>query len=295
VVAGPSHLFRQDGDRLVPSDLVRGPWDHAVQHGGAVCGALAWAAQRAIDDDDPGCAPPTLEPDRPVDGQPVVDDRPRFQLCRMTTEILRPVPVAPLAHRAVVVHRGGRSRVVSTELVHGDWVVARATTQWAAAKCRVATVRPVDPAVPRRPVERTDPGAGDVGYPRPGFNCDVFELRALVGNTEEEGPGVVWAAMMVGLVDGEEWHPVHALAAMADLANAVGWERSPDDAPMINPDVTLQVVRYPRGRWVCLEAEATATAAGIGMMETTLWDGDGRIGRVLSTTVESPVALAVDL
>ena len=60
-------------------------------------------------------------------------------------------------------------------------------------------------------------------------------------------------------------------------------------------DLTLQLVRYPRGEWICLEAEGKATAAGIGMMETTLWDGDGRFGRVLSTTVESPVSLVVDL
>jgi hypothetical protein len=46
---------------------------------------------------------------------------------------------------------------------------------------------------------------------------------------------------------------------------------------------------------VCLESRANATAAGIGMMETTLWDGDGRFGRVLSTIVESPASLAVDL
>ena len=87
---------------------------------------------------------------------------------------------------------------------------------------------------------------------------------------------------------------VHRLATVADLANAVGWDRSTNDVPMINPDVTLQLVRYPVGPWVCLESAAKVSAEGIGMMETTLWDGDGRFARVLSTTVESPIALAVD-
>ncbi len=280
VVAGPSHLFRLDGGTLLPTDLVRGPWDHTKLHGGAVSAALVWTAQRALaDDDDPA----------------EVD---RFQLCRLTVEILRPVPLAPLGQRATVVHRGRRSRVVGAELVVDGAVVARASTQWARRRsdtAAAAAVEPTDPAVPRRPVTATDPGAADIGYPRPGFNCDVFELRCLVGSTEAPGPGVIWTRLLVDVVEGGASHPVHGLAAVADLANAVGWDRSPNDDPMINPDLTLQLVRYPRGSWICLESQATATGAGIGIMESTLWDGDGRFGRVLSTTVESPVSLAVDL
>ncbi|MEL6981748.1 MAG: hypothetical protein AAFO29_04925, partial [Actinomycetota bacterium] len=152
-----------------------------------------------------------------------------------------------------------------------------------------------DPAVPRRPAIVADPGASAIGYPRPGFNCDAFELRCLVGSTEEPGPGVIWARMRGSVVEGHPPTTVDRLATVADLANAVGWDQSPNDTPMINPDVTMQLLRYPRDEWICLDAKANATATGIGMMETTLWDGDGRFGRVLSTMVESPVALAVEL
>ncbi len=230
-------------------------------------------------------------------------------------EILRPVPVAPLEHRATVVRRGRLSQVVDAELVADGRLVARATSQWATIRAGSDAPRPrapegtpaelvegttlesatTDPAVPRRPPTASDPGASEVGYPRPGFNCDVFELRCLVGSTEEPGPGTVWARMLGGVVEGHPAEPVDRLATVADLANAVGWDRSPNDAPMINPDLTLQLLRYPAGPWICLEAAGKATASGIGMMETTLWDGDGRFGRVLSTMVESPVALAVDL
>lgn len=297
VATGPSHLFRLDGDTLLPTDLVRGPWDHGLQHGGAVCGALGWAMGRALADDSTNGAAAEVGPAP-------------SQLCRLTTEILRPVPVAPLQFRASVVRRGRRSQVIDAELFAGGRTVARATSQWATPRSgddhqrRGADdtiemdrwLRSVgDPAVPRRPVTATDPGAADVGYPRPGFNCDAFELRCLVGSTEEPGPGVVWARMRGQVVEGHEPTEADRLATVADLANAVGWELSPNDAPMINPDLTMQLVRYPRGQWICLDAAGKATAAGIGMMETTLWDGDGRFGRVLSTMVESPVALAVDL
>ncbi len=285
VVAGPSHLFHLEGGRLIPTELVRGPWDHGLQHGGAVCGALGWSTHQAISD---------------AAADAGVGNGQRSRLCRLTVEILRPVPVAPLEHRATIVRRGRLSQVVDAELVADGRLVARATSQWATTRpdgdrSDIGELATIDTAVPRRPPHPSDPGASDIGYPRPGFNCDVFELRCLVGSTEEPGPGTVWARMLGGVVEGHPAEPVDRLATVADLANAVGWDRSPNDTPMINPDLTLQLLRYPNGPWICLEAAGKATASGIGMMETTLWDGDGRFGRVLSTMVESPVALAVDL
>ncbi|MEM9563483.1 MAG: thioesterase family protein [Actinomycetota bacterium] len=303
VVAGPSHLFRHearpDGDVLVPTDLVRGPWDPTLLHGGAVSGALTWAIVR--ERARLGAAV-TAGGGSPNGGSGAAAGD-SSQLCRLTVEILRPVPVGPLAVAAETVRAGRRSQVLSAELRSGEstdgQLVARASSLWSQLRPRgrAAPVQvPVDAAVPRRPTIATDPGASAaVGYPRPGFNCDVFELRCLVGSTEDPGPGVVWTRLKTGLVEGHPTGPVELLGTVADLANAVGWDRSPNGQPMINPDLTLQVLRYPRGEWVCLDARPAATAEGIGMMETTLWDGDGRFGRVLSTTVESPVSLAVDL
>ncbi len=272
--AETDHLFAADGETLTPTELVRGPWDHGLLHGGAVCGALGWASERAV---------AATDPDR------------ELVLCRLTTEILRPVPVAPLRYRASVDRCGRRSRVVSAELWLDDRCVARSSSQWARARADRERDATCDPAVPLRPTVVTDPGAGDIGYPRPGFNCDVFELRCLIGSTEEPGPGVVWARMKTALMAGEPVGPVQLVATVSDLGNAVGWQHSPAGEPMVNPDVTLQLLRYPRGEWVCLDAHCRTTASGIGMMETTLWDGDGRFGLALSTIMESPLPLAIDL
>ncbi len=299
VQPGPSHLFSVDGDVLTPTDLVRGPWDHGLQHGGAVCGALGWAVMTAFDQ-IPGSS---------ADGRSGPDDR--FILSRLTTEILRPVPATPLRYETSVDRAGRRSRVISASLWNGETCVARASSQWSRLRPddlggdRSATTAdgrstddPIvayDPAVPLRPLVATDPDAGDIGYPRPGFNCDVFELRCLAGNTEDPGPGVVWARMKVGLVEGWAGDPVQMLSTLSDLGNAVGWELSPAGEPMVNPDVTLQLFRYPNDHWVCLESASRITGGGVGMMETRLWDGDGQFGRVLSTTMESPMPLTADL
>ena len=279
-LTGPDHLFRVDGDLLIPSDLVRGPWDHGLQHGGAVCGALGWAVSAAH---------------RAEGG----DDADRFQLCRLTTELLRPVPAVALRYTTSIDRAGRHGRVVSAALWDGERRVAQASSQWARTRGGPAgqAVRPSsqDPAVPLRPAVATDPGASELGYPRPGFNCDVFELRCLRGTTEDPGPGTIWARMRVGLVEGVPLDAIQRLATVSDLGNAVGWERSLAGEPMVNPDVTLQLLRYPVGEWVCLDARSTSTSAGIGLMETVLWDGEGRFGRVLSTTMESPMDLQADL
>ncbi len=293
--SGTPHLFEVDGDLLLPTDLVRGPWDHGLQHGGAVCGALGWAAETAVRD---GATEDSAIRDPAVDG-----DR-DFVLCRLTTEILRPVPAVPLRYHASIDRAGRRTRVVSSSLWHDQTCVARSSSQWArVAEAPVGpdnrtgtgpAVFPIDTAVPRRPAHRTDPGATDIGYPRPGFNCDVFEFRCLTGSTEDPGPGTIWVRMVVELIAGEPPTPVQVMATVADLGNAVGWEFSPSGQPMINPDLTLQMFRYPVGGWVCLESSGRAATTGIGMMETRLWDGDGQFGLVLSTTMESPMPLAID-
>lgn len=283
-------------DVLLPTDLVRGPWDHGLQHGGAVCGALAWVAEQA----------------QAVMAETEAADR--FMLARLTVEILRPVPVAPLSYRSSIARNGRRSRVLGASLWHGERCVARCSSQWVKTDVRQSAShsesqsdsrsesevdsqvdsRP-DPSVPLRPTTATDPGSSELGYPRPGFNCDVFELRCLSGSTEDPGPATVWARMKTDLVSGHALSPIQMLATVSDLGNAVGWDLSLRGEPMVNPDVTLQLFRYPVGEWVCLESNSRSTPAGVGMMETRLWDGHGQIGRVLSTTMESIMPLTADL
>jgi hypothetical protein len=94
------------------------------------------------------------------------------------------------------------------------------------------------------------------------------------------------------LVAHEPADPVALLTTAADLGNAVGWDYSPAGEPMVNPDLTLHILRYPLGEWMCLESTSMVTDAGIGMMETTLWDDHGKVGRVLSTLMESTMPLS---
>lgn len=268
-------LFEVDGEYLVPTMLCRGPWEQGALHGGAITGLVGWAAERA--------AP-----------------SPHMVLTRLTVELWHLVPLEPLRVTTTVARPGRRVAVVDVELHNDERLLARATSQWAlphlgegpavAGSMITAHGREAVPT-PLRPALAIDPSLGDLDYPRPGFNCDAAELRPVVGSTEDPGPGVIWARVRQPVVVGHSLTPLQRVATLSDLGAAVGWEWSPSGAAFINPDVTLQLARYPQGEWVCLDSRTSADLAGIGFCETVLWDDLGTFGRVLQSQVESPHTL----
>jgi hypothetical protein len=265
----PTALFERDGDTLVPTSSCRGPWDHGHLHGGAVCGAIGWALERAGADDG-------------------------LVMARATVEIRSMVPLRPLRTAATVVKPGRRTRVIEATLSDGASIVARATSQWVAHRPGRPQLAVGD--VPARPERAAEPGAVDgFDYPRPGFNCDAVELRPLQGTTETAGPGLTWVRLRVPVVQGEPTSGMLAAMALSDIGIAVGWEPSPSGAAFINADVTLQVNRYPAGEWVLMASRVHASDAGVGFCETLLSDDVGPFGRVLQTLVEAPAALAAGM
>src|SRR5919106_6502886 len=93
-------LFLPDGDRFIPTVLTQGPWRHDLQFGGAAAALLTCVVERV----------PTRAP---------------MQVARITVDLLRPVPVAPLRAPARVVREGKRIQVVEAVLHHEDVEVAR--------------------------------------------------------------------------------------------------------------------------------------------------------------------------
>jgi hypothetical protein len=49
----------------------------------------------------------------------------------------------------------------------------------------------------------------------------------------------------------------------------------------INPDLSLHVLRAPRGEWIGLRGRSGIEADGIGQSAATLFDGEGAVGRAL--------------
>jgi hypothetical protein len=106
-----------------------------------------------------------------------------------------------------------------------------------------------------------------------------MEVRFTTGAFLTPGPATAWFRMRVPLVAGEAPSPLSRVLVAADsgngISNVLDWQRH----LFINADLTVHLLRYPAGEWVCLDARTFIDGAGIGLTDTGLYDERGAIGR----------------
>ena len=167
-------FYAEDGDRLLSSELTRGPWDPRAQHAGPPAALLARAIERC----------------EPSDGALVG---------RITVETLRPVPLAPLAATARLVRPGRSVEFLEASLTGPDGEVMRASA-WR------LRVDPVELSPPPRGPATGAPGGDGAGLlqHRGGRRRlpPAIESRFIEGSFLELGPAVVWMRMRGPLVAG---------------------------------------------------------------------------------------------
>ncbi len=255
--SGRISLFEPDGLRLVPTEYARGPWSKDALHGGPVAALAVRAAERLGSN--------------------------QLRLVRITVELLRPVPVAPLDIRSKVVRSGRKVQLVDTVLGSDGTEVA-----WS----RALFIRSgLDQLVPdSASSEDVVPSPAGSGRPMGGlespyraFHNEAVEMRFVSGNFDAKGPATVWMRLRGSVVAGEQPSPWQRVAAVADFGNGVSAELDFGSSVFINPDLTVSVHRPPVGEWVCLEARTRFGSPGIGAAESALWDERGRIGRAVQS------------
>ncbi|MEW6267685.1 MAG: thioesterase family protein, partial [Thermodesulfobacteriota bacterium] len=205
----------------------------------------------------------------------------RTFVARLTIELLRPVPLSPLAIRAAFERPGRKVQLVRASLFAGETEVARAT----GLRLRRAPLpvphdlpSPLPPPGPNSGHASLPPWAEQVQYEA--FHSRAVEHRFVAGSFLEAGPATDWIRLRVPLVAGEEISPLCRVAAAADFGNGVSWVLSRNDGwAFINPDLTIYLHRYPEGEWVCLDAVTLAGSQGAGIAESRLFDERGVIGR----------------
>jgi hypothetical protein len=249
-------FFEPDGDRFVPSELTRGPWDPAAQHAGPPAALLGRAIERC--------------------GEPA-----GAQVGRLTFEILKPVPLAPLSVEAHVARPGRSVELIEAALSGPEGVLVRARA-WRLRTRRLELEPPALPDVPPpgpgegRETAFFDTGT-DVGY------HTAMESRFVSGSFLEPGPATVWMRMRHPLVAGEQPSPLQRVLVAADSGNGVSaaldWQRY----LFMNIDLSVHLVRMPAGEWVCLDARTFPDPGGVGLADVALYDEHGRIGRSAQT------------
>jgi len=69
------------------------------------------------------------------------------------------------------------------------------------------------------------------------------------------------------------------VAVAADSGNGISAILDPRSYSFVNSDLTINLLRRPRGEWICLDARTYLGPHGCGLAESALYDTHGLIGR----------------
>jgi hypothetical protein len=255
-------FYERDGDLFRATELTRGPWDPGAQHAGPPAALLGHA----------------------LEGLPESED---FQVGRVTFEILRSVPIAPVRVAARVVRPGRRVQMLEAELSDIEGEVLMRVRGW---RIRTAEVEvPPEAMVATEPPLPPEEGVEAEFFPtgqEHGYHS-AMEVTFIAGQFVEPGPATVWLRMRQPLVAGEEPTPLQRTLVVADVGNGVSASLDFRRFLFINVDLTVQLERMPEGEWVGVDAVTLPQPHGVGTAESVLFDRRGRIGRALQTLLIS--------
>src|SRR5215212_5860923 len=167
-------IFRVDGNSVLTSPNAAGPWDPTMQHGSPPAALVVWAAE----------ALPTSVP---------------MRIARVTVDLMRPVPVAPLTIQTEILREGRKIQLCAVRLRANGVVVVGATV----LKIKLqAQELPAEAAI--LPIEL--PGPDQSRVEPADFSSSPFvtgmSLRAARGRFGAPGPGAIWYRADRPLVEG---------------------------------------------------------------------------------------------
>jgi hypothetical protein len=250
-------IYRVDGSRVVTSPNAAGPWDSGMQHGSAPAALVVWAAE----------AIPAREP---------------MQIARVTVDLMRPVPLAPLTLQTEVLREGRKIQLCAVKLFAGDIVVVSATVL--KIKTQALTL---PPEVADLAVEL--PGPDQSQHEPATFSSSPFvtgiSLRAARGRFGVPGPGAIWYRVDRPLVEGFSVSQAMRAVVAADFCNGTAAALDFRQWTFINADLTVSFARQPVGAWILLDAESWIGPDGAGLATARLADSSGYFGRAVQSLV----------
>jgi Acyl-CoA thioesterase C-terminal domain/Acyl-CoA thioesterase N-terminal domain len=256
-------FYEPDGDLFCATELTRGPWDPGAQHAGPPAALLGYAIERLPETED-------------------------FQVGRVTFEILRSVPIAPVRVEAQIARPGKRVQMFEAALSDADGEVLMRARGWRLRKAKLDL--PGEALLASQPPAPPEEGRAGEFFPTDqehGYHS-AMEVRFVAGGWLEPGPATAWLRMRQPLVAGEEPTPLQRLLVAADVGNGISASLDFRRFLFINVDLTVHLERMPKGEWIGVDAATMPRPKGLGTAESTLFDVDnGRVGRSLQTLLIS--------
>ena len=250
-------IFRVDGNDVVTSPYAAGPWDPSMQHGSPPAALVVWAAEKI----------PT----------PVA-----MRVARVTVDLMRPVPVAPLTIESEVLREGRKIQLCAVRLLAEGVVVVSATV----LKIKVqANELPPEAAI--EPVEL--PGPDQSRVERVGFLLQPFRDRDVAARRPRP---VRRAGARRDLVSrrpaDRAGSPVsQAMRAMAaaDFCNGTSAVLDFRQWTFLNADLTVNFSRSRRATGSCSMPKSWIGPDGAGLAMARLADERGYFGRAIQSLV----------
>jgi Thioesterase-like superfamily len=246
-------IFRVDGADVVTSPDAAGPWDPNMQHGGAPASLVVWAAERI-----PAAVP--------------------MQVARVTIDLMRPVPVAPLRLETEVLRQGRKIQLCAVRLSANGTLTVGATV----LKIK-KQAQPLPGDVMEPPLDVAAPEQSRIEPQNSPFGLGMT-IRAARGRFGGPGPGAIWYRAARPLVEGFPISQAMRAVAASDFCNASSaldyrkWT-------FLNADLTVSMAREPVGEWILLNAVTWIGPDGAGLATARLADVNGYFGRCAQSLV----------
>jgi acyl-coenzyme A thioesterase PaaI-like protein len=246
-------IFRVDGAHVVTSPDAAGPWDSNMQHGGAQASLVVWAAERI-----PATVP--------------------MQVARVTIDLMRPVPVAPLTLETEVLREGRKIQLCAVRLFANGTLTVGATV----LKIK-KQAQPLPDDVIEPPLDVVAPEQSRIEPQNSPFGLGMT-IRAARGRFGGLGPGAIWYRADRPLIEGFPISQAMRAVAASDFCNASSaldyrkWT-------FLNADLTVSMAREPVGEWILLDAVSWIGPDGAGLAMARLADMTGYFGRCAQSLV----------
>ena len=258
--ASAEGFFGADGDMLVPAAFATSPWGQ-VLHGRLIGGLTARAAEQArAEDPDMACS-------------------------RLTVDMFRSVPLAPVRVTTRSVRAGRRIAVLEVTIEQDDVPVGQGRA--------VLLRRSEQPGGTFRPVSawdaRTPPQLGPPRSSSTSRWTAPWESWPVGGPGGPDNPvaavtGGLWIRDIHPLITGEQLTPLVRVAMAADLASPVS-NFSTLGLSFINADYTLYLGREPQGEYVGIQPAGHISEAGVAAGHCVAHDLQGPVGFVTVAAV----------
>jgi hypothetical protein len=266
------HFFDAVDDTFVPTAAARGYWVPGTLSGAAAASLLGFVIERDF------C---------PVDWVPV----------RLSVDMLRMPPSAPLTVETRILHESGRLRLVEARLMAGGRLQTRALCQIVRRGSQPANPIWQSPRWPAphpdtlpaqahwrwdmRPIPadhdrfvRASPPSADIAPGNP----------PVLGKLAPATARQAWLKIDMHIVAGHALSPFLMLVTTADFASPLT-HSSEFGIDFVNTDFTVHLHRLPRGEWLGYELTGHSSAVGVAVGQAAIHDLDGPLGAIVVSAI----------